>query len=164
MKEIPLTKGLVALVDDADYEWLNQFKWFANWYPCIQNFYAMRNEPFRDTIGRRQRTVSMHRQILGLEFGDKRQGDHIAPSQTLDNRRQNLRIATHSQNQHNQGLRRRNTSGFKGVFLHVPAGKWCAQIGVNGKGIHLGLFDSREEAHAAYCAAAVQFHGEFASF
>lgn len=165
VKQIPLTKGQFALVDDADYAWLSGFKWQARWNRYTRSFYASRGENFCRADGqRRQSTVSMHRQILGLKFSDKRQVDHIAPGQTLDNRRSNLRIATHTENARNAKLRRDNTSGFKGVKKVKDRQSWRARITAGGHRISLGHFSSPELAHAAYCDAAKRYHGEFARF
>lgn len=79
-----------------------------------------------------------------------------------DNRWENLRLATHAQNMSNTSARATNTSGFKGVSLFKQSGKWKAQIQSEGKGYHLGLFDTPEAAHAAYVEAANRLHGEFA--
>ncbi|CDY79502.1 Phage-associated homing endonuclease [Caballeronia glathei] len=75
----------------------------------------------------------------------------------------NLRKATHSQNQHNRSLSKNNKSGFKGVCWHAQNRKWRAYIVVNWKQRHLGLFDTPEEAHLAYCKAADELHGLFAN-
>lgn len=87
--------------------------------------------------------------------------DHINGVRT-DNRIENLRVATSCENKRNQRMRSANTSGYKGVSFHSPTGKWVAQITVDKKAIHLGLFDTTEEAYVAYCAAAKSMHGEFA--
>jgi hypothetical protein len=79
----------------------------------------------------------------------------------LDNRRANLRIATHQQNNHNHRISKNNTSGFKGVTWFERSKKWVAQINMNGKKIHLGLHGTPEAAHAAYAAASAKLHGEF---
>ncbi len=81
-----------------------------------------------------------------------------------DNRISNLRLAVKSQNQANTPIQRNNTSGFKGVYFHKPMGKFCASIQVERKYKFLGYFDTPETAHAAYCAAAEKFFGEFARF
>lgn len=78
-----------------------------------------------------------------------------------DNRISNLRACTDSENHFNIGAMRTNTSGFKGVFWHKRAGKWLAQIGVNGKDKFLGLFPTAELAFEAYSAKAKQLHGNF---
>lgn len=154
---ISLTQGQFAIVDATDFEWLSRWKWNAYWDCTTRSFYAQRN--IRDASGKRG-TISLHRQILGLEKGDSRQGDHINHN-TLDNRRGNLRIASSRENQRNRGKRRDNSSGFKGVVRHRN-GKWMSRIRIAERRIYLGVFDTPELAHAAYAAAAAQYHGEFA--
>jgi hypothetical protein len=100
----------------------------------------------------------MHALIVGCT------GEEIADHwnhDTLDNRRNNLRKCTHSQNQWNQKRSKRNTSGFKGVTWEKRRGKWHAQIRVNGKQKYLGEFLSIEDAARAYDRAAEMYHGEF---
>jgi len=80
-----------------------------------------------------------------------------------DNRICNLRESTHGQNQHNVGKRTDNTSGYKGVTFCRALKKYKAQIQINRKNTHLGYFVCPKEAHAAYCAAAEEHHGEFAN-
>lgn len=87
--------------------------------------------------------------------------DHI-DTDPSNNRWANLREATRSENNANTRRNRRNTSGYKGVSWHKRDRKWCAQIHVSGRDIHLGQFSSPEEAHAAYVAAATKHFGEFA--
>jgi hypothetical protein len=86
--------------------------------------------------------------------------DHINGVRN-DNRFSNLRDATSSQNGCNARLYRNNKSGLKGAILNRP-GRWIAQIQKGGRKIYLGVFDTPEEAHAAYCAAAERLHGDFA--
>jgi hypothetical protein len=102
----------------------------------------------------------MHREILQAPDGIK--GDHIEPLQTLDNRRSNLRMASHSQNAMNRVRSPKNSSGFKGATFIPRLNKWEAQIAVNGKKIYLGIRSTPEAAHALYCSAALKYHGEFA--
>jgi hypothetical protein len=149
----------VALVDDSDYEWLSQYKWFAKWNKDKRGYYACRNSARENG---KQYTIRMHREILGLQRGDKREGDHKEPKETLNNQRSNLRIARKDQNQCNRASNSNNTSGFKGVAWYPKYGKWVARIGVSGKRIFLGYFDTAEEAHEAYRVAAEKYHGEFA--
>lgn len=159
-REISLTRGMVALVDAADYEWLNSMgKWQAvsTKRHGRQSFYAGRHLD-RGTF------ILTHRVILGLGKGDKRKGDHIKPGQTLDNRRSNLRIATDAQSVGNTLKRRDNTSGFKGVCWHKQNKRWYACISINGKQKSLGTHETPEKAHAAYCEAARAKWGEFANF
>ncbi|MDE2098998.1 MAG: HNH endonuclease [Patescibacteria group bacterium] len=88
--------------------------------------------------------------------------DHINENKT-DNRLVNLRLATHRQNGCNRGSNKNNKSGYKGVCWHKATCRWLAQICVGRVQIHLGLFDSPEEAYSAYCVAAGRYHGEFSN-
>ena len=146
MKQIPLTQGQFAVVDDADFEWLSQFKWYARLSRDVNSFYAMRN--VRLETGTRA-TEQMHRVILGLNRGDKRQGDHINHA-TLDNRRVNIRIVTQSENMQNRRA--------KGYSWNTASKKYHARIMVNSVNRNLGLYDTREEARAAYVAAKRVYH------
>lgn len=154
MKEIQLTQGKVAIVDDDDFEWLAQWKWHTD-----KNGYAIRN--VRISTGVRT-TLKMHRVILGLKKGDGFDVDHINETRS-DNRKSNLRKATRSENLRNQGKYKNNTTGFKGVLWHKINKKWTAQIQIYGKGKHLGCFNTPEEASKAYEKAALELHGEFAN-
>lgn len=91
-----------------------------------------------------------------------RQIDHINGNRS-DNRFSNFRAAEHCENARNKRVSRNNTSGFKGVSYSERHKKWTARIMLNHKSFFLGLFDSPEDAHAAYVAAASRLHGEFAS-
>lgn len=88
--------------------------------------------------------------------------DHINLN-GCDNRLVNLRECTLSQNQHNRIRNSNNTSGFKNVAWHGQLNKWRAYIVLNYKQKHLGLFDTPEEAHAAFVKASAEMHGEFAN-
>lgn len=157
MKLIALTKGLFAKVDDQDFEFLNQWRWRAE-QRHGREFYAVR---YRHAPGNRQKRVSMARLLMGEPKGflvDHWNGD------TLDNQRENLRKATNAQNQCNQRrLRVNNTTGFKGVYLDKPRGRYVAQIYLNQKRKYLGYFETAEEAARAYDTAAVAMFGEFAA-
>lgn len=89
--------------------------------------------------------------------------DHI-DGDKLNNNRRNLRWATTHENGRNAKMRSDNTSGYKGVSYHKSNGKWRSRINDCGKNRHLGYFDTAEEAAAAYRAAAICLHGEFARF
>lgn len=155
MKQIKLTKGQNAIVDDVDFEWLNQWKWYAN--KGCNTFYAQR----KLRINKKCITVIMHREILGLKYGDGKCVDHI-DGNGLYNKRSNLRICTNSQNQHNQKVRISGTSQFKGVTWNKGSRKWQSLIRYNGKKIHLGLFSNEIEAAKAYNKKALELFGEFA--
>jgi len=139
-----------------------QWLWQARWSKRMNSFYAIRSDR---TTGRNI-TILMHRVILGLEYGDSRDGDH-GLHDTLDNRRfvdgkENLRIATRSENLYNQILSSANTSGYKGVYWFNPQSRWSAMIIVDHKRIFLGYFATKEEAYAARCKAEKIYFGKFA--
>ena len=150
---IPLTQGQFAKVSLHRFEELNQWKWCAQWQPQAQTYYAVRATEHGPLL--------LHRFILGLDFGDPRQGDHKNHN-TLDCTDDNLRIATPSQNHQNRGRQINNKSGYKGVSFHNR--KWRATIRIKGEYFHLGYYATAEEAHAAYCEAAKRLHGEFSHF
>ena len=157
MIEIPLTQDQIALVDDADYENLSQYKWYAS-KDRSGNFYAVRHCSKKKSNGH---LIKMSRQILGLKRGDKRQADHINHD-TLDNRRNNVRICTSQQNRFNQKPIRNSTSQFKGVTWDKQNEKWLASIYLNKKRKHLGRFIIEELAALAYDMVAIREFGEFA--
>ncbi|WP_261540538.1 HNH endonuclease [Burkholderia multivorans] len=155
MKEIALTRGLVALVDDEDYEKFSTVSWNASAYG-----YAVRMIRHPQLAGK-WTSISLHRQIMGLSFGDGRQVDHINGNK-LDNRKENLRICTNTQNAWNRGAQCNNRSGFKGVSWFKRDRKWVARIRVAGKYKHLGYYFTLEEAHEVYALWADMFRGSFA--
>lgn len=156
MKEIKLTRGLVALVDDEVFEELNQFKWCAIKSPRGK-FYAVRNAYLG---GGRSKTILMHRVILNAPAG--LQVDHI-DGESLDNHRANLRLATDQQNKQNQERPHRNNKlGVKGVCWCADRKKYQSSIRHNGKLIHLGRFESLADADKAYREAETKYFGEFA--
>lgn len=159
MKLIRLTHGQFAMVDDADYGWLNQWKWAARQSRHGGPFYAVRSaRNHGDKPG--VSWIRMHRLVLGLTDTHV-QCDH-KNHDTLDNQRHNLREATNQQNSFNTRKRPRNTSGFKGVTFDKFTGNWKAQIEFSGINKHLGRFSTAEDAHAAYMAAAKEMQGDFA--
>lgn len=151
---IPLTKGQFALVDALDFAWLIQRRWC-----CNNKGYAVHYATFN---GIRQ-VQSMHREImahiLGRPIPTHLQVDHINGNR-LDNRRENLRLATRSQNQANKGTPTNNTSGYKGVSWR--AGKWEARLRHHHRLIHLGRFQTEIEAALAYAAATRLLNADFA--
>lgn len=150
-KSITLTQGKVALVDDEDFEYLNQWKWFAE-KRGSGLVYAVRNV--------KQKPLHMHTQIIKTPKGMVT--DHIN-GDGLDNRRCNLRACTHGENMRNRKVGQvNNKSGYKGAHWSKRQEKWKAEIRVNGKSIHLGYFNDLIEAAQAYDRAARKYHGKFA--
>ena len=156
MREIQLTQGQVAIVDDSDYESLSQWKWQAYWNKATRSYYAVRTE----RIGpHEKRWVLMHRQILGLQYGERSQSDHV-DHDTLNNSRSNLRQASKSQNMANRRLNRTTRSGFKGVGLHVYKNRVSYVVRVADEWI--GTFKDAITAAVAYNREAVCRYGEYA--
>lgn len=150
-KEIPLTRGLVTIVDDEDYEWLSQWKWFADTHG-----YGIRNSGTRPS----RSLVKMHRELLAAPRGT--QVDHINGNR-LDNRRENLRLCSNTENQRNlTRLRPGKSSSHKGVSWYKKTQKWRAQITFSQKVILIGYFATELEAARAYDAKAIELFGEFA--
>ena len=109
------------------------------------------------TLGRR--TFSAHRVAMAIALGHWPVGqvDHVNGIRT-DNRISNLRVVSNSENSRNSSVKPSNKSGVTGVFWSKETGKWAAQICVNGKGIHLGLFTEKDAAAQARRDAEV-LHG-----
>ena len=153
-REIPLTQGKVAIVDDEDYDVLAKNKWMA-----LKSrkgvFYAAR----MITVGyKKQNLLRMHCVILPPTPGMT--VDHI-DRDGLNNRRSNLRLANGSQQRANRSRRDGCRSKYRGVTRH--RNKWYARITKDGARIDLGLYHIEEDAARAYDAAAAQLHGEFAN-
>lgn len=155
-----LNHGRVALVDDEDFD-LSQFNWSCSLDKG--RLYARRNS--RSSSGKVKRFL-LHRvifsRVLGRELKAHECVDHINRD-TLDNRRQNLRLATKKQNSRNRGLSRNNTSGYKGVSFNKRDKVYAAKIRVDNKLINLGNYKNILDAAKAYNEAATKYFGEFAS-
>jgi hypothetical protein len=152
---VPLTRGYQAVIDAADVPLVEKWRWSALVSPRRKAVYAARVVQQRGV----QRMILMHR--LLLEAVDGKQADHI-DGDGLNNRRSNLRLCTHRENQQNKGPRSDNKVGIKGVCWDKKAVKWKAEIRVDGRGKFLGYFATAREAGAAYQAAAQRLHGPFA--
>lgn len=151
MKEIQLTHGKVALVDDEDFEFLNQWKW------CYHNGgYAVR----ADYTSGKHKLITMHR-VVNKTLKDL-QTDHINRNK-LDNRKENLRSCTSSENNKNTTSRKGSTSKYLGVSSYKRSNKWKSNIWICGKSKHLGYYISEKEAALAYNEAALKYHGKFAN-
>jgi hypothetical protein len=156
-KEIKLTQGKVAIVDDADFEYLNQWKWCARKDSKNGKFYAIRST----YIDGKCKTLLMHRVIVNNN-DSKMHTDHCNGF-TLDNRKINLRICTNSQNQMNKKTQINNKSGHKGVYFYKIANKWRSVIKINKVVYHLGYFLNKIDAAKAYNEAAIKYFGQFAN-
>lgn len=154
-REISLTKGLVAIVDQFDFELVSVHRWYAKWSECTQSFYAATSI----SVSGKSKTLRMHRLILSIS--DPRILCDHANQDTLDNRRSNLRVATYQENNRNHRLRKDNRSGFTGVCWFSPKAKWRAYVYLDGKQKHLGYFTDVGEARKAQVAAAKELYGEF---
>ncbi len=150
MKEIRLTQGKVALVDDEDFEWLSKQKWNA--HKIRETWYATRHGA--------DGSFYMHRVIMNAPT-DKLV-DHI-DGNGLNNQKGNLRIASNAENLWNQGRHKNNTSGYKGIYLDKRCNKWAVQIRANRSSPQcMGYFETAEEAARVYDNAAKKLHGKFA--
>lgn len=155
MREIPLTMGLVAIVDDEDFERMSCWKWHA-FKSSSGHVYAARNSSGAGGVKRRH--IFMHRVIARTP--DELDTDHINGN-GLDNRRANLRPVDRTRNMWNRAPNRRGSSRHKGVYFHKQHGKWCAAIQVAKRRIHIGLFHSESAAAVAYALRAEAEFGEF---
>ena len=152
---IPLSNGQFAIFDIDDYDLVVKYTWCAVWNKCTKTYYASTNIRSPEKRGQ---TMHMQRAIMDAPKGMF--VDHINHD-SLDNRRCNLRLTTKSENMMNRRKLTPNASGLKGVYKKSK-NKWYSKIKANGQEFNLGTFDTAEEAHAAYCTAALELHGEFA--
>jgi hypothetical protein len=149
---IPLTRGLYAIVDAADYEWLMQWKWTVK--RGRYTFYAYRND-----YSGGQHHVTMHALLCPASPGNET--DH-RNGNGLDNRRSNLREATPSQQRQNEKIRSDNSTGHKGISACAQTGLYKASLKIGGRYIWLGRHASLESATSARKRAEAQYFGEFA--
>lgn len=151
MKEIQLTQGKVALVDDNDYERLLKIKWHANWCRRSKTYYAY-GHYYKDN-GERS-SISMHRFLTKAVAGEVvDHGDHNG----LNNQRGNLTKKDRINNCKNIRISSRNTSGFVGVTWHKNHNKWMASITVNLDVIYLGYFHKKQDAIDARKKANIKY-------
>lgn len=163
MREIELTQGQVALVDEGIYELLSQRKWLAHKSRGI--FYARRGEASNGRSRNKQITVFMHNiiweQINGRPVPEGLEVDHIDRN-GLNNQYSNFRLATRAQQTQNRGMCKNNTSGYMGVSWAKDRQKNYAYISVDNKRKNLGYFDDPIEAAHVRDQAEIKYHGEFA--
>lgn len=157
---IPLTQGQETIIDACDAD-LAEFKWHAQ--KSNSGYYASRNITI---VNGDQKAIPLHRAILekmldrSLENGEW--VDH-KDRNTLNNRRENLRLADPSKNARNRKRPSTNTTGYKGVQKYGD-NRWRVQIYIDGRNKHIGLFDDLQDAINAYQDAALHYYGEFACF
>lgn len=154
MKEIQLTKGFVAQVDDEDYDWLNSYKWHIS--RSNKLVYAIRAS--KRSVDGKQRHILMHREILGIT-GKSQQADHIDRN-GLNNQRSNLRACTAIQNASNTTKPPNKEHGFRGIVKH--RNKYRAELSFNYKKKRSESYSTPVEAALAYNELALKYHGEFA--
>lgn len=141
-----LNDGRFFQFDKEDYERIKEFKWIVN-----SDGYVLKANNCNE---------SMHRFLMGYPKG--MEVDHINHNK-LDNRKSNLRICTHQQNVMNIERKKKSNSGHKGIFYSEKYNKYLAHIGYNKKLIHLGTFDTLEEALEVRKKAELEYFGEFAN-
>ena len=153
MNRIKLTQGKYAIVDDDMFDEINRHKWYYLKAKSSRGYAVRSKKPNGKT-----KILFMHKAIN--QTPDGMQTDHINGDK-LDNRKENLRSCTQSENLYNQDKHKNNTTGFKGVFY--DEGKYIrASIGHNNKLIYLGRYKTIEDGARAYNEAAIKYHGEFA--
>lgn len=159
-RTISLSRGLDAIVDSSDFEWLSKYRWHA-----IKNgrhsprYYATRAQHVAGEG--RALTILMHRMIMG-DIPKDRVVDHINGN-SLDNRRCNLRLATRRQNAHNVSPHQKRKSPIKGATWSNQRQGWLARITVEGNLLYMGVFKNDVECGILYDNAARFFFGEFAA-
>ena len=155
---IKLTKGQYSIVNESEYERVRKIKWAALYSKNGRRYYAYKSLQVKG----RAYSLYMHRLILGLDYGDPRQSDHIETMNTLDNRHENLQIVTPAENIRRSKLQLRRRDRLKGAHKH--RNEWHSHITENRKTFYLGSFKTEIEAHLRYCEEAKKRFGRFASF
>lgn len=152
MRRIILNNGKGEVVVDNDsFKELSGKKWY------LVNGYAAR--PGKMVNGRREPIVWMHRVIAETPKG--KETDHINGNR-LDNRKENLRVCTATENRRNVGVKKNSLTGIKGVRLETRTGRFTTRIQIGSGRLHIGTFETAKEAAEAYNEAALKYHGEYA--
>lgn len=156
MKEIKLSQGKVALIDDEDFDSISKYKWYAHKRRGI--YYAGRNG---NTINGKRHQIQMHRSIINVT--DKKIIVDHKDHNGLNNMRINLRRCTQAQNTANKSSHKNTSSKYLGVSFIKKTNKWRAMIMKTGTNMVLGSFVTEEAAASAYNYAAIKYHGSFAN-
>lgn len=135
-----------AVVDAADAEWVNQWTWHL----------ASKRYAARSVHAGGRRLIYLHRELLGLMYGDRTEGDHVDRDK-LNNRRSNLRPSTRRSNSHNLGSRPNSTSEHRGVAWDRKNQKWRASIALDRKMIALGRFSDEADAAGIALTARLEY-------
>ena len=149
MREIPLTRGMVAFVDDEDYKYLSQWNWYYS------GGYA------KARVGNPRKVIAMHRLLLNANRGDI--VDHVNRNK-LDNQKSNLRKSDCVGNSRNRSKYNMQTSStFKGVFYDKKKSKYTGRITIEkGKTLYLGHYVLETDVAFYYNQHAIQYFGEYA--
>ena len=157
--EIKTNQEQTFLIDKEDYEKINNYHWYVYKKRKQGDYYVC-----SDITSNGERIkISLHRYLMNCVRGDNIIVDHNNGN-TLDNRKNNLRIATRSENQRNCKTQQNCQSGRKGVRKHKLCNKWQARITVNNKEKYLGLYNTFEEACNAREKAENKYFGDFKSY
>lgn len=146
----------IVKIDESEYNKLIKHKWYLE--KSNNNFYAYTTIKINSV----KKNFKMHRLIMGLNFGDGLIVDHINHN-GLDNTKENLRLATKSQNGQNSKSQKNSSSKYLGVSYYKRDNLWTAQIKVENKKLHLGRFLSEQKAAECYNIAANKYYKEFAN-
>jgi hypothetical protein len=140
------------IIDIEDYEKIKNYRWYISFSKQWDRF----REIIANTYLNKKQLLVLHQLIMNDKMVDHKNGN------IFDNRKENLRKCTKSENAWNRGKQKNNTSGYKGVYWDKSRNKWLVFIGVNKKYIHIGRFSNIIEAAKAYNEAAIKYHGKFA--
>lgn len=157
MRKIKLTQGKWAIVDDEDFDRLSEFRWQAT--RGLTTWYAKRSYYIKGSSPAKWGIELMHRVVIDAKPGML--VDHINHN-GLDNRKENLRACSTSQNQGNRRKSKSNKSGYKGVAWHPLVNKWEVRIRKDRRQVTIGYFTNKKAAARAYDEAATRLFGEYA--
>lgn len=159
MREIKVKHGgdfLIAIVDDDDYEELSKYKWRGT-YKVGEKPYARTH--IWDKISKKRKDLIMHRHIMRVTDPNIKV-DHINRN-TLDNRKENLRLCSTAENCRNKSTVSRNKTGYRNVSFNKACKKWKVEIKHNNKKVYYGYFDCPIEAAKVADSAMIDLYGEF---